>query len=84
MAQRLISATEFKAKCLALLDEVEERGENITITKRGKPVATLTPVAERQWKSLKGIWKGKVKITSDIVDHSDQWECVGDRGADKV
>ena len=84
MAQRLISATEFKAKCLALLDEVEESGDNITITKRGKPVATLTPVADKPWKSLKGIWKGKVKITTDNVDLSDLWECVSGRGNDPV
>ena len=39
---KMIGAAEFKAKCLAILDEVQASGESITITKRGKPVATLS------------------------------------------
>ena len=35
MKTRVIGATEFKAKCLALLDEIEEHGGTITVTKRG-------------------------------------------------
>lgn len=38
---REIKASEFKAKCLKLLDEVNETGEAIIITKRGKPVARV-------------------------------------------
>ena len=39
---RTIKASEFKAKCLKLMDEVAENGEEIVITKNGKPVAKLT------------------------------------------
>ena len=39
-----IPATEFKAKCLALMDRVAERQESYVITKRGKPVARLVPL----------------------------------------
>ncbi|HEX4110968.1 MAG TPA: type II toxin-antitoxin system prevent-host-death family antitoxin [Stellaceae bacterium] len=39
-----ISATEFKAKCLGLLDRLSKRSlKRVTVTKRGKPVAVLTP-----------------------------------------
>ena len=38
----MIKASEFKAKCLKLMDEVAENGEEIVITKNGKPVAKLT------------------------------------------
>jgi prevent-host-death family protein len=38
---RTIPAGEFKAKCLALLDEVAATGQEIIVTKRGKPVARL-------------------------------------------
>ena len=39
-----ISATEFKAKCLGVLDKLSERKlKRVTVTKRGKPVAVLTP-----------------------------------------
>jgi len=41
---RTIPAGEFKAKCLALLDEVGERDEEIIVTKRGRPVARIVPV----------------------------------------
>ncbi len=37
-------AGEFKAKCLALLDEVSITGEELIVTKRGKPVAKVTAV----------------------------------------
>lgn len=38
-----IPAGEFKARCLALMDQVRERGGEIVITKRGVPVARLVP-----------------------------------------
>lgn len=50
-----LAASEFKARCLALLDRVHERGESITITKRGRVVARLVPagdVDERPWLPL--------------------------------
>jgi prevent-host-death family protein len=42
--ERTISATQFKARCLALLDEVAETGETLVVTKHGKPVACVKPV----------------------------------------
>ena len=67
-----------KAKCLALLDEVDEKGDTITITKRGRPVATLQPVKKTRWKSPEGAWIGKVEIVGDIVnfDSSDLWDAL--------
>ena len=41
---RTVAAGEFKARCLALLDEVAERGETLVVTKHGKPVAKVVPV----------------------------------------
>lgn len=41
-----ITATSFKARCLALLDEVAESGSELVITKRGKPVAQVVPIDE--------------------------------------
>ena len=45
---RMIKASEFKAKCLKLMDEVAENGEEIVITKNGKPVAKLTALRSGQ------------------------------------
>jgi prevent-host-death family protein len=72
MKNRVIGATEFKAKCSALLDEIEEQGGTITVTKRGRPVATISP-APKKWKSPAGILAGKVKILGDIVN-ANIWE----------
>ena len=57
MKDERLPAAEFKAKCLALIDRVRERGEPITITKRGRVVARLVPAGdedERPWLSLRG------------------------------
>lgn len=59
----IITATEFKAKCLALIDRVHERGEPILITKRGKVVAKLIAEGnseEKPWLKLRDTarWKG--------------------------
>ena len=63
---RTMKASEFKAKCLKLMDEVNENGGEIVITKNGKPVAKLTAFRERP-KSLFGIDQGRLKILGDIV-----------------
>jgi len=78
MRNRVITATELKAKCLALLDEVDDRGHTITVTKRGRPVATLQPLRRRPWKSPRGAWIGKVEIVGDIVgfDTSHLWDAL--------
>lgn len=43
-----MGAGEFKAKCLAVLDEVADSRREVVITKRGKPVARLVPVAKKR------------------------------------
>jgi len=55
---RIVPAGEFKARCPALLDRVAETGEDLVVTKRGKPVARLIPVEPTP--SLRGsvVWEG--------------------------
>ena len=60
-----MSATEFRAKCLGLMDEVAETGREIVITKRGRPVARLRPVRPVR-KSMFGRDKDIIKIHGDI------------------
>ncbi|HEY7391549.1 MAG TPA: type II toxin-antitoxin system Phd/YefM family antitoxin [Bryobacteraceae bacterium] len=76
MKERVLSATEFKAKCLSYLDEVERVGEQITITKRGKPVAVLGPVKGRGWKSPANSWAGRMEIVGDIINTPWEWDCL--------
>lgn len=78
MKHLMVNVTEFKAKCLALLDEVGEHGGRITITRRGIPLATVGPVERVAWKSPEGILAGKITLPDDLVeaDTSELWEVV--------
>ncbi|MCY4418037.1 MAG: type II toxin-antitoxin system prevent-host-death family antitoxin [Chloroflexi bacterium] len=77
-SSQTMKASEFKAKCLGLMDEVAEHGGEIVITKNGKPVARLTAYHERP-KTLFGIDKGRLKITGDIISPIDvEWEAESD------
>ena len=75
MKPMTLAASEFKAKCLRLLDLVEAEGETLVITKRGRPVAKVVPISSPK-RSLRGSWKGLVKIKGDVVnfDTSQDWE----------
>ena len=52
-APRTIKASEFKAKCLKLMDEVAETGEEIVITKNGRPTARLVALPGKTQESLR-------------------------------
>jgi prevent-host-death family protein len=71
-----IPAAVFKAECLRLMDEVARTGQPVVITKHGKPVAQLVPVAAEP-KSLFGYMKNTVTIKGDIVAPTDDsWSAV--------
>jgi len=72
---KTIKASEFKAKCLALMDEVARTGERVVITKNGEPVAELVP--HKKKRSPFGIWKGQVEIIGDIMSPIDvEWDAM--------
>ena len=78
MKTRVVSATDFKAKCLGLLDELAQTGGTITVTKRGRPMATVRPITKRRWKSPEGSLAGKIDISDEdlMADTSDLWDVV--------
>jgi prevent-host-death family protein len=76
-ATHRITAAEFKANCLRLMDEVAKRRIPIVITKRGKPVAKLVPLDEGPI-DLFGYMAGTIKICGDIVSPIDDVEWTGD------
>jgi prevent-host-death family protein len=61
-----INAAIFKATCLALLDRVEQTGQPIRVTRRGKPVAQISPVAPVGKRRIMGCMQGTAKIVGDI------------------
>jgi prevent-host-death family protein len=66
MKAKTIPAGAFKARCLAIMDEVQSKRQAVVITKRGKPVAKLVPV-EKEKDDIFGFLKGKVTVRGDIV-----------------
>jgi len=72
---KIMKASEFKAKCLAVMDEVAKTGETVVITKNGKPVAEVVPAKKQE--SLFGIWKDKIEIKGDIISPIDvEWDAM--------
>lgn len=72
-----VPATEFKAKCLELMDRVAKQRESFVITKRGRPVARLVPVERELKEPLFGRLRGMAEeigdITSPVVP-AQMWE----------
>ena len=73
---KTIKASEFKAKCLALMDEVARTGKPVLVTKRGKPVVELRKPLPRERRSIIGLHAGVIEITGDIMSpiDEDEWE----------
>jgi prevent-host-death family protein len=71
-----VAAGEFKARCLALMDDVSSTREPIIITKRGKPVAKLVP-ADTGDKPFIGRLKGVIRSVGDLdspVEPLEAWK----------
>lgn len=74
---KTIPAGQFKAQCLHLMDEVQETGVAIVITKRGQPVVKVIPIAPevKPFRSLYGRTKGSMTILGDIISPlPNEWE----------
>jgi prevent-host-death family protein len=76
-----VAISEFKAKCLALLDQVQKTKKPIRITRRGKPIAEVVPPSPASARDWMGSMKGRMEILGDIIspaaDESD-WEVLRD------
>lgn len=63
---KTMAAGSFKAKCLAVMDEVQAKRETVVITKRGKPVAKLVPV-NAGTDEIYNFLEGKGTVAGDVV-----------------
>ena len=71
---KTVKASEFKAKCLNIMDEVAATGEPVVITKHGVPVAQLV-AAVRKPEILFGALEGSISVLGDIVSPIDvEWD----------
>ena len=76
---REILISEFKAKCIAIINEVNRTRDHVIITRRGCPVARLEPIGSERPSRKFGKLKEKMKIKDDLVhvDLSSEWELNG-------
>jgi prevent-host-death family protein len=77
-----VSISEFKAKCLALLEQVRKTQKPLRITRHGKPVADVVPPSPvLDHTAWIGSMKGKMEILGDIISPAsdeDEWEALRD------
>jgi prevent-host-death family protein len=70
---RTVAAGEFKARCLELMKDVQERREPLIVTKRGKPMVQLLPIDMPETRAF-GALSGSVRYLGDIVGpDNDTW-----------
>jgi prevent-host-death family protein len=74
-----VAISEFKAKCLAILQKVEKTKQPIRITRHGKPVADIIPTAPLVMDRAAwiGSMRDTMKIYGDIIEPAsdpDEWE----------
>ena len=68
-------AGEFKAKCLKIMETVAKYGNQLVITKYGKPVAKLVPVPEDKNTEPYGYLQGTISIKGDITKPTgEKWD----------
>ncbi|MGH9204591.1 MAG: type II toxin-antitoxin system Phd/YefM family antitoxin [Vicinamibacterales bacterium] len=73
----VISVTQFKARCLALLRALERKGETIDIERRGRVVARLLPAAglasvrARPWERLRGTGRLTATAGESVLNAQD-------------
>ena len=77
-----VAISEFKAKCLALLEQVRRTRQPIRITRHGKPVAEVVPPSPVEDRSAwMGSMKGRMEILGDVISPAsdeDEWEALRD------
>ncbi len=73
--------SEFKARCIEILNAVHDSGEPMIVTRRGKPLAKIVPLSEPAGKKPRrlGALAGEAKVRGDIVHggFARDWEALG-------
>lgn len=76
-----MAISEFKARCLAVLERVRRTGRPLLITKRGKPIAeVIPPTLATSGAAWLGAMHGTARISGDIVAPvvtPEDWEAIG-------
>ena len=71
---RKVAATEFKERCLALLEEVRQTRQSLLVTRHGKPVAEILPYVPKGSGSTNPL-KGSILSQNDLIEPLDErWD----------
>jgi prevent-host-death family protein len=74
VSMKTIKASEFKAKCLSLMDDVAKSGEEIVVTKNGKPVSKLVPIKSKP-REVYGLHRGMWQLMDELVEPvNENWD----------
>ena len=76
-----VAISEFKAKCLSLLEQVQKTKTPLRITRHGKPVADVVPAAPEPMPDWFGSMKGTLQIFGDIISpatEESEWDVLRD------
>ena len=71
---KTMAAGKFKAQCLAVMDEIRAKREEVVVTKNGKPYAKMVPLDEQDEDPLAVFRFGQGRIVGDIVAPADELE----------
>lgn len=78
---KTLVVSEFKAKCIAVLREAQRTGEPILITRRGRPLARVEPLAADAAERRLGVYRGRMRVKGgvDLVHSGSEgdWEMLG-------
>jgi len=76
-----VAISEFKAKCLSLLEQVQNTKKPILVTRFGKPIAQVSPPPATPSAEWFGSMKDQIEILGDIIapaNDEDDWEALRD------
>jgi prevent-host-death family protein len=73
---KTVVISDFKAKCISVLNEAQRTGEPVLVTRRGKPIARVEPVTDHLPLREFGAYRNLMKVHGDIVyrDTTEDWD----------
>jgi prevent-host-death family protein len=67
MVMRDVPISEFKAKCLGLIEQVHKTRQPLRITRHGRPLAEVVPAGPDRKRKFLGDMIGTAEIVGDIT-----------------
>jgi prevent-host-death family protein len=73
-APKTVPATEFKTRCLALLEQVRETRQHLLVTRHGKPVVEISPYVHKNSARVNPL-KGSIVFQGDLISSlQEKWD----------